>query len=76
MLWNHMSVALRNLRRHKLYAANTVGGLVLGLACCILCLLFVYDELSHDDLLIVADQVSQQGGRDISFAYDTLSVEV
>ena len=34
------------------------------------------DALSHDDLLIVADQVSEQGGRDISFAYDTLSVEV
>ena len=34
------------------------------------------DELSHDDLLIVADQVSELGGRDISFAYDTLSVEV
>lgn len=36
----------------------------------------VPDALSHDDLLIVADQVSEQGGRDISFAYDTLSVEV
>ena len=49
MLRNYVAVELRNLHRHKLYAVNTLGGLVLGLTCCILCLLFVRDELSHND---------------------------
>jgi putative ABC transport system permease protein len=48
MLRNGLTVALRNLRREKGYAAINVLGLALGLACCLLIALFVGDELAHD----------------------------
>ena len=48
MLRNYMIVAVRNLLRHKVYSAINIAGLAIGLACCILILLFVQDELSYD----------------------------
>lgn len=48
-MWrNYLVVAVRNLARHRLYSALTIGGLALGLAACLLIFLFVRDELSYD----------------------------
>lgn len=48
-MWrNYLTVAVRNLARHRLYSALTIGGLALGLAACLLIFLFVTDELSYD----------------------------
>jgi len=48
MLKNHLLVALRTLRRRKGYAALNVVGLALGVACCILAGLYVFDEWRTD----------------------------
>jgi len=48
MLKNYLTVALRTLRRQKGYAFINIFGLALGLACCILALLFVYHEVTYD----------------------------
>jgi putative ABC transport system permease protein len=48
MIGSFIRIALRNLARHRLYTAINVGGLALGLACTILILLWVRDELSFD----------------------------
>src|SRR4051812_10276532 len=48
MFRNYLIVALRNLVRHKLYSVINIGGLAVGLACAILIILFVRDELSYD----------------------------
>jgi putative ABC transport system permease protein len=48
MFRNYLTVALRNLMRHKLYSAITIAGLAVGLACAALIVLFVRDELSYD----------------------------
>lgn len=48
MLGNYLIVALRNIARHKLYSFINIAGLAVGLACAILILLFVRDELSYD----------------------------
>ena len=48
MLKNYLTVALRNLLRHKGYSAINVLGLAIGIACCVLILLYVQDELSYD----------------------------
>ena len=48
MLRNYLTIALRNLVRHKLYSAISVSGLAIGLACIILIALFVRDQLSYD----------------------------
>lgn len=48
MLRNYLTTALRNLLRHKGYSAINVLGLAIGIACCILIILYVQDELSYD----------------------------
>jgi putative ABC transport system permease protein len=48
MLKNYFKIALRNLLRHKGYAAINISGLAIGIACCIVIFLFVSNELSYD----------------------------
>ena len=48
MLNHYLLLALRTLRRQKAYAAINVVGLAVGIACCLLLLLFVQDERSYD----------------------------
>jgi putative ABC transport system permease protein len=48
MFNNHLKIAWRNLARRKGYTLINVAGLATGIACGILILLFVQDELSYD----------------------------
>lgn len=48
MFRNYLTVGIRNLLRHKGYSSINVLGLAIGIACCILILLYVQDELSYD----------------------------
>jgi putative ABC transport system permease protein len=48
MFRNYVTVALRNIGRHKLYSFINITGLAVGLACVIFVLLFIRDELSYD----------------------------
>ena len=48
MLVNYLKIAIRNLKRNKVYSFLNVAGLAVGLACCILILLWVRDETSFD----------------------------
>jgi predicted permease len=48
MLINYFKVALRNIFRQKGYSLINITGLAIGMACCILLLLWVQDELSYD----------------------------
>ena len=48
MLKHYLTVALRNLRRHGVYSALNIAGLAIGIASCVLCLLFIQEELSYD----------------------------
>jgi putative ABC transport system permease protein len=48
MFRNYLTVALRNIVRHKLYSFINIAGLAVGLACVIFIMLFVRDELSYD----------------------------
>ena len=43
-----MKTALRDIKRHKGYSFINVAGLTLGIACCLLIMLWVFDELSFD----------------------------
>ncbi|MEP6727559.1 MAG: ABC transporter permease, partial [Bacteroidota bacterium] len=45
---NYFKIALRNLWKHKGYSAINIFGLAIGLATCLLILLYVTDELSYD----------------------------
>ncbi|HEY4205226.1 MAG TPA: ABC transporter permease [Puia sp.] len=48
MLKNYVKIAFRNLSRNKLYSAINILGLAVGLAVCLLIMLFIFDELSYD----------------------------
>ena len=48
MLANYLKVAFRNLAKRKGYAVINISGLAIGMACCMLILLWVRDELSYD----------------------------
>ena len=51
MLGSYITTAIRHILRHKLYSFINIGGLAVGLAACILILLFVRDEVSYDSWL-------------------------
>ena len=57
MLKNYLKIAFRNLRKHKGYSFINVTGLAVGIACCLLILLFVQDELSYDRFHKNADKI-------------------
>ena len=48
MLLNYIKVAFRNLWKNKGFSAINIFGLAIGLATCLLIILFVLDELSYD----------------------------
>jgi putative ABC transport system permease protein len=45
---NYLKVALRNIQRHKFFAAINIIWLVIGMTCCLLIFIYVQDELSYD----------------------------
>ncbi len=49
MFKNYFKIAFRNLIRKKLFSFINIFGLAIGMACTILILLWVQDELSFDD---------------------------
>jgi hypothetical protein len=67
MLRNYLKIALRNLRRNKVYSALNIAGLALGMAVAILIGLWIVDEFNanknfdHYDKIV---QLVQNGTRD------------
>ena len=49
MFKNYVKIALRNIKKHKVYSFINVFGLALGIAASSLILLWVQDELSYDN---------------------------
>jgi len=48
MLANYLKLSLRNLVRNKVYSFINIFGLALGLTCCLLLSLYIWDEMSYD----------------------------
>jgi putative ABC transport system permease protein len=57
MFRNYFVITLRNIIRHKLYSFINIAGLAVGLACLILIILFVRDELSYDKWIPGSDKL-------------------
>lgn len=59
-MWkNYLMVAMRNLLKHKLYSAINICGLAIGLATCVLILLFVRNETTYDRFFTDSDRLFQ-----------------
>ncbi|MFN8340569.1 MAG: ABC transporter permease [Cyclobacteriaceae bacterium] len=48
MLRNYLKIALRSLTKNSTYSFINIGGLAIGIACSLLIMLWVFDELSFD----------------------------
>ena len=57
MIRNYITTAIRNLIKHKGYSLVNVIGLTLGLAGCILMLLYIRYETSYDDYNLKKDRM-------------------
>jgi putative ABC transport system permease protein len=57
MFLNYLKIAVRNLLKYKGYSFLNIAGLAIGIACCILMLLYVQDELGYDRYHENADRI-------------------
>ncbi len=57
MFKNYFRIAFRNILRHKGFSLINIIGLAMGMACCILILLWVRHELSYDRFHKNADRI-------------------
>ncbi|MEP6949242.1 MAG: ABC transporter permease, partial [Ginsengibacter sp.] len=48
MFKNYFKIAIRQLRKQKMYSAIKIGGFALSIAACLLIALFIKDELGYD----------------------------
>ncbi|MEM9674753.1 MAG: ABC transporter permease [Cyclobacteriaceae bacterium] len=61
MIKNYIKITLRNLANQKLYAFLNVLGLSIGIASCLLIMLYIYHELSYDTFHERADRIYRVG---------------
>ncbi|MGD9158246.1 MAG: ABC transporter permease [Desulfobacteraceae bacterium] len=57
MLKNYFTIAVNNLLKNKLYSAINIIGLAIGMACTIMIMLWIQDELSYDKFHENADNL-------------------
>ena len=65
MFRNYFTTAFRNLRRNKVYSFINIAGLSLGLACAMLIMLYVKDEVSYDRFHKGIEQVYRVANKNI-----------
>lgn len=57
MLFSYLKIAWRTLRKNRVYSVINLLGLAVGMAVCLLILLYVQDELAYDDHHVDGDRV-------------------
>lgn len=57
MIKNYFLEAFRNIKKHTWYSFINISGLTVGIACCILMILWVQDEISFDRYHENADEI-------------------
>jgi putative ABC transport system permease protein len=57
MIRNYLTIAWRNLRKQGVYSFINIAGLAIGVAACLVIVLFIVDELSYDAYNVKADRI-------------------
>jgi len=57
MIKHYFITAVRNTQKHKAYSSINVIGLAIGMACCLLIVLYIQDEMSYDTFHANADRL-------------------
>jgi putative ABC transport system permease protein len=63
MIRHYLIIAIRNLRKHKVFSLINILGLSIGLTCCLLMAIYVQHELSYDNF-------QQKGNRIVRLVMD------
>jgi putative ABC transport system permease protein len=61
LAWNYIKIALRKIKRQKGYSFLNIAGLSIGMACCILMVLYIHSELNFDTFHKHADRIYALG---------------
>ncbi|MCB0488176.1 MAG: ABC transporter permease [Cyclobacteriaceae bacterium] len=74
MLYNYLKIAVRSLLKSKTHSAINIFGLGIGIACCVLIVLFVKDEWTFDSFHTKANRIyrvwaKEDYGKDEQFFY-------
>lgn len=75
MLGNYFKVTVRNLLKNKLFSITNIAGLGIGIACCMLILLFVNYETSYEKWNPNADRIYRPH-MDINFGGSVMTAAV
>ncbi|MDP9079096.1 MAG: ABC transporter permease [Bacteroidota bacterium] len=59
MFSNYLKIAIRNIRKNITFSVINIAGLSIGLACCIIILLYIRDEVSFDSFHTQKERVYQ-----------------
>lgn len=57
MIKNYFLIAIRNLKKYKGYSLINILGLSIGIACCVIIMLYVRNEISFDEYHEKADRI-------------------
>ncbi|UCE42743.1 MAG: ABC transporter permease [Candidatus Aminicenantes bacterium] len=57
MIKNYLKITFRNIKKYKSFSFINIAGLAIGMACCVLIILFIQDELSFDRYHEKADRI-------------------
>ncbi|MCI0750956.1 MAG: ABC transporter permease, partial [Flammeovirgaceae bacterium] len=61
MFKNYLTIAIRNILKHKFYSAINILGLTIGLAASLFIALYIFDELSYDKFHADAEKIYRVG---------------
>ena len=61
MIGNYFKIAWRNLKKNKVFSLINIFGLSIGLTCCMLISLYIYNELSYDTYHKNGERIYQLG---------------
>ncbi|CAN5322300.1 ABC transporter permease [soil metagenome] len=61
MLKNYFTVAVRNILKYKFFSAINIFGMTIGIASCLLIMIYVTNELSYDNFHKDGDRIYQVG---------------
>ena len=57
LLWNYTKIAIRNLKRNKVYSFINISGLAVGMACALMIMLWALYEFSFDGFHENSDRI-------------------
>ncbi len=77
MIKNYLTIAWRNLHKQGIYSFINITGLAIGVAACLVIVLFIVDELGYDTYNVNANRIYRVnneikfGGNHITMAYSS-----